>query len=159
MVIDNRLNTGKIRMAYIVLLSISAFSIAYAMFEGYSFREHYLALAFAGLLILVYMFMHLKNLYYFYYNDEKSHIVIRYYYAHPFMRRYKTFQIKATELDKYEITTTLFGLQKYITLYAQTGKGTAKYPAVSISALSEKELMDLEKALNQNIQFNFKKKR
>ncbi len=149
MVIDNRLLTGQLKMAFIILFTTIVILTCYAAFEGQSFWEHYYILGLVVALVLVFIYLLTRRMYYFYFNDEKTSLIIRYYAAFPLFRKYKAVEIPFKEIDNYEIVKSVMGLQEDLIIHRKTVKGIFKYPKISISALTEKEKEDLRQSFKQ----------
>ncbi|NPA45266.1 MAG: hypothetical protein GXO49_07020, partial [Chlorobi bacterium] len=76
-------------------------------------------------------------------------IVVRYYTAYPIFRKYKAFEIPRSYFYDYKIKSQLFGFRKTIQFIVNTPKGKFTYPSLSISLLSEKQMNDLIKMLDE----------
>lgn len=100
------------------------------------------------LLFLLYIILHIIDLNYIFYNDEKDKVILRYYYAHPFLRKYRAIEIHKNKLAKYEIKSSFLGLRHELILYQKTNKGDYKYPSVSISSLSKNDRNKIENSIN-----------
>jgi len=146
MIVDSKLETAKTRMTFVTLfgLSIASFTIAYLVPE-------YLvpAIVIAILLLVGYLYMHFLQLYYVYFSDAGDKIMVRFYYAHPFMRKYKAIEIPKNALAGAEIKTGFFGKKMQLILIQRTVKGEIKYPPVSLSLLNAKKQADIVKALQK----------
>jgi hypothetical protein len=103
-------------------------------------ERYELILISAGLYIFIMAVIYLLDLNYFYFNDDGDHIIIRYYPMRPLGRKKRAVQIAKISLAGYEIKPSLFGLRKSLILHQKTKKGTAKYPAISITSLNKKEV-------------------
>lgn len=103
------------------------------------FERYELIAISAVLYLLIIIFIYLLNLNYFYFNDDKDPIIIRYYPLRPFARKKNAIQIPKTSLAGFEIKKSFFGLKKSLILQQRTKQGTAKYPAIGIGALNNKE--------------------
>ena len=95
-----------------------------------------------------YIILNLLKLYYFHLNTNGKNIVVRFYNAHPFVRKPKSYEIKKKDFAGYEIKTSFFGFRSEIIFSLKTKKGSGKYPPVSISALNKIERKKLLKTLD-----------
>ncbi len=90
MKIDNRLQTAKLKIFYMLMLGgIFSFG-AYYVFEV---RASIFFPAAVVLLALIYLFFLLRKSDYFYLEYTGNKIIVKYYTAHPFLRKYKAFEI------------------------------------------------------------------
>ncbi len=86
---------------------------------------------------------------YLYISFENEMLVIKYFSVSPVSGKHKMIEIPLQSLYKYEIETSIYGLRKDLILFRRTPKGIAKYPPVSITLLSDKDLAMLQKALSE----------
>jgi len=149
MTIDIRLKTGQLKLAFVILLALSLGLITYSAIE--KIEKNLITFIIGIVLFLVYLFLLLKKLHYFYYNDDKNKVIIRFYQAHPLIRTFKAFEIPKNIIKGYEIKETLLGLRKSLIINVENNRKSGEYPPVSISLLSKKEIETLEKALNSLI--------
>lgn len=154
MIIDNRFSTAQIRILYMVLLGLFLIILIYGLVDHMFYRPYYLGIS--ALVITGYFFMHLLGLYYIYFNDDQNKVVIRFYYAHPFMRTYKAMEIPKNQISGYQIKKSLFGMRKELTIQVQSFKGSGQYPQISLSLLGKTEINKIEKSLNKIILANKK---
>lgn len=146
MQIDSRLATAKTRLGLIVSF-IMAFATWGLMYMPGMYQVRIYGFIAAGLFGLFYLGLHFRNPFYFYFDDAKKTITIRYYNAHPLLRKPKMVQIPFQALDGFEFTKKIGGWQTYLVLYQKTPKGVFTYPPISISLLSAKEKEMLRKNL------------
>jgi hypothetical protein len=86
--------------------------------------------------ILFFLFHFLRNHNYIYYSDTGSKFILRYFSLRPLQDKKNAIEFNKKEFLKYEIKTSLAGLNKCVIIYRKTPKGEAKYPPVSITALN-----------------------
>ncbi len=91
---------------------------------------------------------------YIIYKESEQKIILRYYPLHPFHHNFKSIELAKSTLSHFDEETTLFGLRTRVILYQNTERGLAKYPKVSISALSKSDRVKLIDSLKRN---SFKK--
>jgi hypothetical protein len=147
MTIDIRLKTGQLKLAFVLLISLTLFLLIYSTIEG--IEKNLILFVISIILGICYIFMLILKLHYFYFNDDKNKIIIRFYNSHPFFRKYKAFEIPKNNVKNFDITESFFGLKKELTIEVSTKTGSFEYPPVSISLLSKKEIKALEKKLNE----------
>jgi len=146
MKVDNRLQTAKLKISYTVMLAFLFAISAYYTFEKLT-----------GLMIpiivigtvLTYFILLLRRSNYFFFEYIGNKITVKYYTAHPFLRKYKAFEIPKAYFDGYIIKKKLFGFQKTIQFIVKTPKGKFKYPPLSIVLLSNEQIKDLKKILKE----------
>lgn len=91
----------------------------------------------------------LFNLNYIIYQESEEKIILRYYPLHPFHHKFKSIEIPKKSLSHFDLNQKLFGLRPEVTLYQQTDRGLAKYPKVSISALSKSDKVKMIDSLTR----------
>lgn len=65
----------------------------------------------------------------------------------PFNSSNKTIQLKPEQFSRFDMIEKLAGLKKQLIVYVNSPSGLAKYPPISISALTKAEIEKLSKAL------------
>jgi hypothetical protein len=147
--IENTFRTAQIRMAYIILMAMIALSILLTIFDKSAYQIYSAIMAMVT--AIAYIILNIINPHYFYYNDDKNPIVIRFYKANPFFRKYKSYEIQKNELVNYKFVNKIFGLQKFIVFTIRKKQNEANYPPINISGLTKNELSKLEKCINKTI--------
>jgi hypothetical protein len=105
-------------------------------------------LIFSGLFILYYLFGIIRNYHYFFFTDNGSKLVFRYYSLRPMSKRQNAIEISKTTFVDYKITMQLFGFRKYLVLSQKMPNGSvAKYLPVNITMLNKENLNQLTIAL------------
>ena len=146
MKIDNTITIAKTKMFFVISFAIFISSLAYVLIAGFKYNYYFLGISVISL--AVYIYYHLLNPYFFSYEKKGNKIIIRFYHAHPFIRKYKSYEIPIIAIVGYSIKTSFFGKRHEITLRIKTKKGTGNYPPLSISMLSFGERKSLRSALN-----------
>ena len=80
-------------------------------------------------------------------DDDKEHLVFRFYHIKLFGKKYTTYKIPMQLYAKYEIQYTNKLPELVLYQKAQGGK-IAKYPPISLTALSKEELKTLTETLD-----------
>ena len=93
---------------------------------------------------------YLKDYNYIYFTDENNIILFRYISLRPFKNKRYSIEISKENFHGYKIERRS-PLKQEIIFFVKTPQGIAKYPPISISALSEDEFNKLKKSLNQHI--------
>ncbi len=146
MTVDNRLETAKLKNYYMLMSAVIFSLLAFYFFER-SANIGYLigALVF----VFVYIFFLFRKSDYFYLEYNGNKIIVRYYTAHPFLRKYRAFEIPKAYFFDYKIKKQAWGLLKTIQFEIKTPKGMFKYPPVSISLFPKKKEERLIKILEE----------
>jgi hypothetical protein len=90
-----------------------------------------------------------RNYNYIYFSDESDKLVLRYFSPNIFTTKKNSIEIPKKEFAGFELQSFFMRYREKLILLRRTGKGVAKYPAVSITALSEDERYALLFALTQ----------
>jgi hypothetical protein len=99
-----------------------------------------------------------RNYNYIYFSDESDTIILRYFSPNIFTSRKNSIEIPKKEFVGYNLTSFFMRYRENIILLRRSGKGVAKYPPVSITALSAEERYSLLFTLNQLKKENEKKR-
>jgi len=106
-------------------------------------------------LILFYIFaviyFFLKNYNYLSFNINDGKYIFKYYSLKPFSfnSAHKQIEIPIDTFKKYEIKRSLMGIKEDIILYQRVNTKVAKYPPISLTALTKKEKETLLKSLTE----------
>lgn len=73
------------------------------------------------------------------YKETDDKIIIRYYPLHPFHDNFKSIEISKQTFSHFELEKRSLGLREDLFLFQMSEKGLAKYPGISLSALSQKQ--------------------
>jgi hypothetical protein len=111
-------------------------------------ERNHLALVATILYVIYYSFTYIRDLNYFYFNNNASKLIIRYYSLKPLSSEQNSLEIPKQNFQKYEIKKSWGGLRKYLIVYQKTAKGIAKYPPISISILKKKDVDQLTRELS-----------
>ena len=90
-----------------------------------------------------------RNYNYIYFSDESDKIILRYFSPNIFTSKKNSIEIPKSEFAGYELKSFFMRYRETMTLLRRTGKGIARYPAVSITALSTDERYALLFTLTQ----------
>ncbi|MBN2213774.1 MAG: hypothetical protein JW723_05970 [Bacteroidales bacterium] len=101
--------------------------------------KYELSIILACIYILSILYSTIRNYQYIFYSDEGDKIILRFFSFSFFARKKSSIEIRKTDLAGYQINRHFFSLRENLILYQKTKKGTAKYPPVSITALSGSE--------------------
>ncbi|RXQ89812.1 hypothetical protein EO244_13595 [Ancylomarina salipaludis] len=83
------------------------------------------------------------------YKDTDDKIIMRYYPLHPFHDKFKSIEISKQTFSHFELKKRSMGLREDLFLYQMSAKGLAKYPGISLSALSKKQKAEVLDSLSK----------
>jgi hypothetical protein len=144
MIVDNRLATAKLKIFYMIMLGMLFAITAFFLFED----EGYMIYPMAAI-ILTYLFFVLRKSDYFFLEFAGNKITVRFYTAHPFLRKYKAFEIPKSYFYDYQLRSTLGGYIQTLQFIVKTPQGKFNYPPLSISLLNKEKKAALIKILNE----------
>ncbi|RZT91344.1 hypothetical protein EV201_3159 [Ancylomarina subtilis] len=81
------------------------------------------------------------------YKDTDDKIIMRYYPLHPFHDKFKSIEISKQTFSHFELKKRSMGLREDLFLYQISAKGLAKYPGISLSALSKNQKTEILNSL------------
>lgn len=154
MTFDNQKTTIRIFLNKMILAMIAAAMVVAILSTQWfdpkllGITKYQWILIVAGVYLLLVVLSWIRDLNYFYFDDEGDKIIIRYYPIRPLGRKKKAIQIHKISFAGFEIKKTLLGIKKILILKQLVKKTVAKYPPVGITALTKKELALLEKQLS-----------
>jgi hypothetical protein len=154
MVIDNSKEVVKDKKILYIMLAIFIMLTSIIMMSEtfdkpvLGLNREFYAIVIAGIYLFINIYRFILNLNYINYIDAGGKIVFKYYSLRPFMQSHKTVEIPKGNLVKYEIRKSLFGQKKGVVLYQKVKNKTARYPEISLSAISDAELKGLIASLN-----------
>jgi len=112
---------------------------------------------FCAIAYVIYAFYEsFRNYNYIYFNDESDKIVLRYFSPNIFTSTKNSIEIPKKDFAGYNLSSFFMRYRESITLFRHSGKGIAKYPPVSITALKFNERDSLLLALNKLKRENMK---
>ena len=86
---------------------------------------------------------------YIIYKETDDKIIMRYYPLHPFHDKFKSIEISKQTFSHFELEKLSLGLRENLYLFQMSKKGLAKYPAISLSALSKKQRSTVLESLSK----------
>jgi hypothetical protein len=105
----------------------------------------------AGIYVVYALYTYFLDRHYIYLNDDRKKIIFRYYSMRPLSQMKHSIEIPKENFKGYEINFNRMGYLPRIVLIQKMKSGIFKYPAVSLSALSKKELDLLERLLDKYV--------
>jgi hypothetical protein len=154
MILDTQKSTIRIQLRKLIFLFLLVLFLVLLYTTGYFYQpvlgieRNQFAIAAVLLYIFYYSLTYLRDIHYFYFNNNSSKIIIRYYSLKPLSSDQNSLEIAKPDFHKYEIKNTMGGLRKYLVVYQRTARGIAKYPPISISILKKKDVSQLIHELN-----------
>lgn len=112
-------------------------------------REFYI-IDIALLYILLHLYRHWLNLNFIEVVTEDSKLIFRYYSLRIFSAKHKSIEIPLSDFIGFEIATSFKGLKKSLILFQKMKGKKAKYPPISISALTKEQVVELEAFLKSS---------
>ncbi len=148
--IDNKLQVAKLRLAFVVTFATGLFFIFFGMFSNNTGFENLISLIIGVTLILIFIFLVLLKPEYIYIAIQKnSKIIVRNYTAFPLFRKYKAFEIPVNSIYDFEVNNSLLGRKRSIRILVKTKNKIGKYPWLSLSAVSKNDLNKTIESLNK----------
>ncbi len=83
------------------------------------------------------------------YKETDDRIIMRYYPLHPFHDKFKSIEISKQTFSHFELEKRNLGLREDLYLFQMSAKGLAKYPGISLSALSKKQRSEVLESLSK----------
>ncbi len=144
MIIDNRLATAKLKIIYMIMLAM-----LFALGSFFIFEEENALIYPIALIVVVYVFYLLRRSDYFYLEYSGNKLTIRFYTAHPFLRKYQAIEIPKAYFFDYEIKSSLLGYFQTVRFIVKTPKGRFNYPPLSITLLNKEQKENLRQILEE----------
>lgn len=148
MTLSNQNRAANIKLFYYIITFVYlglTVLVAYKNPENMKFIIAGLFVAFVLLVVLTlareYNFIIYKEV------DEK--IIMRYYPLHPFHDKFKSIEISKQTFSHFDIVKRNFGLREDLFLFQMSAKGLAKYPGISLSALSKEQKREVLESLSK----------
>jgi hypothetical protein len=160
MKIDNRKNTYQIwlgRFLSTTILTVLVIVIWFTDFFktpvlGLDKSWYFIALviAYSGLSI----YNILRKPHYVYFSDNGDKIILRYYPTRIFNRSKSSIEIPKQSFFSWEVKTFLFGSCEMLYVYGKMKTRVAKYPGISLSAVSKNDRDKIKAALTNYVKKN-----
>jgi len=83
------------------------------------------------------------------YKETDDKIIMRYYPLHPFHDKFKSIEISKKTFSHFELEKRSLGLREDLFLFQMSAKGLAKYPGISLSALSKEQRSGVLESLSK----------
>ncbi len=134
----------------IFFLVIIALLLATELFsyEILGATRYQIAIVIAAIYIIIVVYNTLRNFFYIFYNDEGEKLILRFFSMSYLARKKSSIEFKKNEIAGFKIEKNLFGLHENLIIYQKTKNGQAKYPPVSLTALTKEEKKKLISSLS-----------
>ena len=83
------------------------------------------------------------------YKETDDRVIVRYYPLHPFHDKFKSIEISKKTFSHFELKKCRLGLREDLFLFQMSAKGLAKYPGISLSALSKEQRNEVLESLSK----------
>ena len=148
--VDNKLQVAKLRLAYVVTFTTGLFFVFFALFSKNTAFENLISLIAGIVLLSIFFFLLIiKPEYVFISIEKNSKIVVRNYTAFPLFRKFKAFEVPVKAIHGLELNKGLFGLKKFMRILVKTKNQVGRYPWLSLSAVSKKDIGIMIQSLNK----------
>lgn len=154
MIIENKKAIYGIWLRKMIVTIIFTLSIIGVLFfssipDDAEFGRYHIVITISVAFIIFSAIGILRKPYYFYFNDNKDVLIFRFYPVGLFNSKKNTVQIPKQQLVKFETSKFFFGLEEKLFLYQNYRNKVAKYPYISLSAISKEERERLKHALEK----------
>ncbi len=157
MLIENKKTTIRVYLYKMIQASVTVILLTGIMVSGWFERDVLgiskyqwiigITLLYVGMIIIA----RLRQLNYFYFNDEGDKIQIRYYPIHPLVQKKKAIKIPKIGLAGYDIQVSMLGLKKILLIRQKVKGKVATYPPIGITSLKSDELESLKEQLDKYV--------
>ncbi len=155
MIIDIKKTILRKNLGKFIALIILALVICVLLFVPFShdlFRglSNSMLAIFIAIAYMIYAFYEsFRNYNYIYYSDESDKIILRYFSPGIFTSKKNSIEIPKKDFAGYQLNDFFMHYRETLTLLRHSGKNIARYPPVSITALSPDERDSLLYSLNK----------
>jgi hypothetical protein len=148
--VDNKLQVAKLRLAFVVTFATGLFFIFFGLFSNNTGFENLISLIIGIILLLIFSFLLILKPEYIYITIQKnSKLIVRNYTAFPLFRKYKAFEVPINSVHSFEINKSLMGKRRFIRILVKTKNKVGKYPWLSLSAVSINDINKTIESLNK----------
>jgi hypothetical protein len=158
-IVDNKLQIAKIRLAYIFTIMASSSLLVYSFFSKTYTDGKLISFIIGIIMFIIFLFLLLIKPEYIYFSIENNNkIIIKNYTAFPLFRKYKAFEIPISSIYDYEIKKVFLDQLIFMRISVKSKNKIGKYPWLSLSSLSKKELKRLIETLDKILPAEKRKK-
>ena len=146
-VIKKKLRSFFMTIAVILIIVLVLFTNLYDE-DAMNVSKALMTFIIIGVYLLFIIFNILRDFNYIYFNDEGDKLVLRYFSLSIFTQKKNSIEIPKRSFAGYKIEKSVAGLKEKLILLQKLENRIAKYPAVSITALTSKQKSDVVNSLN-----------
>jgi len=156
MIIDLKRTVIKIQISrFITLIVLVIFLLILMIMLDYKqiyfgLSKYQWSIVVAGIYVIYVIYQGILEPYYIYFSDQGEKIILRYFSMSFYNDKKHTIEIPKESFSGFEIKSSLAGLKKKLILCERIKNTDAKYPAVSITALSKTQQNNLIAALERD---------
>jgi hypothetical protein len=147
-VIKKKLRSFFMTIAVILIIVLVLFTNLYDE-DAVKVSKALMTVIIIGIYLLFILFNILRDFNYIYFNDEGDKLVLRYFSLSIFTQKKNSIEIPKRSFAGYTIKKSVVGLKEKLILLQQLENMIARYPAVSITALTSKQKSDIVNSLNR----------
>jgi hypothetical protein len=141
-VIRSRKNMYIMTISFIVLILLALAFDYLDLPISLPYKEYYIIA-----LLIIYLIFQVRRAIFDYnfisISEDNGKLVIKYYSLMLLTGKHKTIEIPFQSFERYKLKKTVFGLKISLILYQKVKNQSAKYPSLSLSALSKEEIIKL----------------
>ena len=155
MKIDNKKHIYRIWIRKLIFTIFFIASIIAVMFLNIfdnpetGITKYHIVITISVIFIIISAIAVMRNPYYFYFDDISEVLMFKYYPVGLFNSQKNSLQIPKKHFIKFETQTFFFGLEEKIILFQLYRNKVAKYPPISLSALTKSEREKLKNTLHR----------
>ncbi len=146
--IDNRLQVAKIRLGYIVSLTMAVVFFIFTFSTVVDTRISWVAVV---ITLACFVFMLLMKPEYVYIQVKNSKkLIIRTYHAFPMFRKYKSYEVSLSNFVRIESKKNVFSSKPFIRFIVKSKKSEGSYPWLSFSVVPKQDYNRFRTYFNKN---------
>ncbi|MFO7656557.1 MAG: hypothetical protein R6W78_05785 [Bacteroidales bacterium] len=143
-----RINVRSFFTTIIFLVVIALFLVSDLLsYKILGVNKNIYAIALAVVYIGLVLYNSLKKYHYIYYNDEGEKIILRFFSLGYFTKKKSSIELRRRDFAGFHIEKKFFGLRENLIIYQKTTNRPAKYPHISLTALTIDEKDKLVESL------------
>jgi len=157
MIVENIKEAQRVKTIFLIIPTL--FVLLFVIVMLLELKEKLLIIGIsAAVMCVILIALSLMQYRYFYCEISQKLLQFKFHGVGPFNKEFKTYQMKPELFRGYKVTKTMFGLVPKITIYVSMRGEIAKYPEISISALTKAQRETLEQGLTYLAKINQAKK-
>jgi hypothetical protein len=147
MILENIKEASRVKSIFMiipVIFTVAALTIILLDVEN----GYWIVGGMAAVMVMVFISITLMQYRYFYCEISQQRMLFRFHGLGPLNSDFKSYKIRPEQFKTYKIDTVMFGLVPRLTIFVRVRGEVAKYPPISISALTKEQREQLEKGLS-----------